>query len=330
MPVIVDAMGGDHAPDEVVAGALEAAEKHELEVVLVGDQERLGAAADKPRVTIHHASEVIGMDEHPAKALRQKRDSSIAVAAGLAKKLGDAPIVSAGSTGAVLAAALFGWKRLPGVERPCIAGLVPTPSGSAVIADIGANVDSKPSHVVQFGVLCSAYARLVLGVDAPRVGLLNIGEEPTKGSEAAQAAHSALSEALGERFVGNVEPEGVFHGVADVVVTDGFAGNIFLKTSEAISNLFHGTLKRALAKAPDLAAQAGPLLSDLGRFSTDRLEHSGAPLLGAAGTALIVHGSAKRDTITKAIRLADRAAQSGILDHLRTAFAEQKEAAHGA
>ena len=330
MPVIVDAMGGDHAPDEVVAGALEAAEKYELEVVLVGDQERLGAAAGTPRVTVHHASEVIGMDEHPAQALRRKKDSSIAVAAGLAKKLDNAPLVSAGSTGAVLAAALFGWRRLPGVERPCIAGLVPTPTGSAVIADIGANVDCKPSHIVQFGVLCSAYAQLVLEVESPRVGLLNIGEEATKGSEAAQAAHVALAEAFGDRFLGNIEPEAVYQGAADVVVTDGFAGNIFLKTSEAISNLFHGTLKKALGQAPDLAAQAGPLLAELGRFSLDRLEHSGAPLLGAAGTALIAHGSAKRDTICNAIALADRCAKSGILEHLRSTFAQDEEAAHGA
>ena len=332
MPVIVDAMGGDHAPGEIVQGALDAARDFDLDVVLVGREAEvraLGLDLDHPRVRLHPAAEVIGMDEHPAQALKKKRDNSISVGMQLALQDPSSSFVSAGSTGAVLAGALFTWKRLPGVERPCIAGILPTLEGSCVVADIGANVDCKASHITHFAVLCAAYSSYMVGVEAPRVALLNIGSEAAKGNEASQLAHAALSELPGIHFLGNIEPEAVYLGGADVVVTDGFPGNIFLKTSEAISNIFHRLLKKGLGANPALATQARPLLAELGRFSTEKSEYAGAPLLGTNGTAIIVHGAARATTIKNAIGCADRAAKSGYLEHLRGIYQAKREAAPG-
>ncbi len=326
MPVIVDAMGGDHSPSQVVAGCLKAANTFDFEIVLVGQEEALAPfEISHPKIRIHPASQVIEMGEHPAQAFKRKPDSSIRVGIQLAQSEPGSAFVSAGSTGAVMTAALLTWKRLPGVERPCIAGFVPTADGgNTVIADIGANVDCKPSNLAQFAVLCSAYANFTVGVETPRVGLLNIGSEPSKGNEAALAAFEALSQVPGIQFIGNVEPQAVFSGDADVVVTDGFAGNIFLKTSESISNLFQSVLKSGLQEDPELLKRGASWLSQLGRYDTNRQEHAGAPLLGTNGTAIIVHGDAQADTICNAVGVAGRAAASGYLEHLRATFSKKE------
>lgn len=327
MPVIVDAMGGDHAPGEIVQGAVQAAQDFEQDVVLVGHQTQIEALGlSHPRVRVVHAEHVIGMHEHPARALKKKPDSSIAVAARLALQTPGSSLVSAGSTGAVMAAALFLWKRIPGVERPCIAGIMPTLRGSCVMADIGANVDCKPSHIAQFATLTSSYASHALGVEDPSVGLLNIGAEASKGNEAAQAAHGALSELPGIRFVGNVEPDAVYAGEVDVVVCDGFPGNIFLKTSEALAHVFHHHIGEEFRKNPTLVQEGKGFLESLSRFSPHRSEYAGAPLLGTNGTAIIVHGSARAETVRNAIQVASRAADSGCLEHLKDHYQRKQEA----
>lgn len=318
MPIVVDAMGGDHAPDAIVQGAVLAARELDDEVVLVGREDAIrdaiGAEADGVRVV--HAPEVVEMGEHPAKALKRKPENSVSVGMKLAAEPGSA-FVSAGSTGAVMAGALFGWGRLPGIERPAIAGLIPSRKGTTIVADVGANVDCKPSHIGQFAVLAAAYSSHLMKIERPRVGILNIGTEASKGNESVREARAHLEALGGIDFVGNVEPEGVYSGEADVVVTDGFPGNIFLKTSEAVA----GTLGRMVKEA---AAQVGdalqPLLETFARFDPDHSDNAGAPLLGVDGTAIIVHGDARAETIRNAVKLASRAAASGYLDHLRTLF----------
>jgi glycerol-3-phosphate acyltransferase PlsX len=328
MPVIVDAMGGDFAPSEVVQGALLAADQFDIDILLVGQREQIAPlVAGHPHLRIEHAEEVVGMHEHPARSLKRKPQSSIAVAARLAKDLPGSPLVSAGSTGAVLAAALFIWKRIPGIERPCIAGIMPTTKAPCVIADIGANVDCKPSQICQFALLAATYASHTLGIENPSVGLLNIGAEATKGNEASQVAYQALKELSGIRFLGNVEPEAIYAGEVDVVASDGFAGNIFLKTSEALAHVFHHQIEKMSAH-PILAPGGQHLREKLAHFSPDLSDYAGAPLLGTNGTAIIVHGSARAETVKNAIQVAHRAAQSGYLEHLKDIYRKKQEAPH--
>ena len=312
MPVIVDAMGGDHAPAEVVTGAVAAAREFGIEVVLVGrrcDIEHLDVAS--PCVSIEHADEVIGFNEHPAMALRRKPTASIVVAAKLAKERPGAALLSAGHTGAVMAAALLSLGRIPGVERPGIAAVIPTEEKSVVVLDVGANVDCKPSHLVQFAIMGTAYARAVLGVDKPTVGLLNIGEEEKKGNELSLAAFKALTTATDIEFRGNVEPSGLYAGQVDVVVTDGFAGNIFLKSSEAVSNILQKLVRQELSSATEAgAAIARGLGARLGRFSTRNPQYAGAPLLGIDGTCIIAHGGSRAETIKHCVVLAEKFAAS--------------------
>lgn len=327
MAIVVDAMGGDFAPTEVVQGAGLAAPELDQDLILVGRQaeiEKVGVS--HPRIRIHHTDDVVEMGEHPAQALKKKPKNSISVGMQLARETPGSAFVSAGSTGACMAAALFVMKRLPGVERPPIAGVMPSLKGACVVADVGANVDCKPSQVGQFAVMASAYARFLFKIDEPRVGLLNIGTEPAKGNEAAQSYFELLSKQPGIKFVGNVEPEHVFHGDVDAVVTDGYPGNIFLKSSEAVANVFHTILKEELGKlaaaaGPDMAKKVGGGLKErLGRFSTSRPDLAGAPLLGVNGTVIIVHGAARAETVKNAILVGARVAGSGYLDHLRAIF----------
>jgi len=323
MPVIVDAMGGDHAPDEIVLGAVAAAREYDIDVILVGDRERLTQFdVASPRVTIEHAATTIGMNEHPAKALRRKPDSSIAVAARLAKQH-DAALLSAGHTGAVMAAALLAWGRVPGIERPGIACVIPTERRPVVVLDVGANVDCKPTHLVQFAIMGSTYARLVLETAQPTVGLLNIGEEEKKGNEQTLAAYQFLAQCPEITFSGNVEPSGLYAGQTDVVVTDGFPGNIFLKTSEAVSGLVQRLITDALAELdlqqPNLA---GKLFGRLAKYSPRNPEYAGAPLLGVDGTCIIAHGCARAETIKHCVNLSHRFAASSTLQHIRKRVAQ--------
>jgi len=319
MPVVVDAMGGDFAPQEIVKGAVAAATEFNLEVILVGDKGKIAECCiDTSSVTIQHASDVIGMNEHPAKAIRKKPDSSIAVAAKIAKETDGGSLVSAGHTGAVMAAAVFTFRRISGIERPAIACVMPSTGNDVIVLDVGANVDCKPSHLEHFGVMGAAYAKHVLEVENPRVGLLNIGEEAKKGNEQTLLTHKLLSESTLINFTGNVEPSGVFSGSADVIVADGFAGNILLKSTEAISNVLQGIIKKeitALSLAPE---QLQGFFKSMARFSTKNPQYAGAPLLGVDGTCFIAHGGANAATIKHCIALADRFQKSNALEFMKS------------
>lgn len=311
MAIALDAMGGDLAPAATVEGALRAHRERGLEVVLVGDEprlraelSRLGAGASELRV--HHASQVVGMGEHPGQALRKKKDSSLRVSFDLCKAGQVAGVVSAGNSGAVLAGGIFVLGRLEGVERPCICGSLPTLGGAgrAVLVDTGANVVCKPVHLVQFALMGEVYARRVLGVPRPRIGVVANGEEEGKGTDLTRAAAAALRKPeSGVAFNGYVEGKDVFAGEFDVIVTDGFTGNVLLKTGEGAVWAFAQLLKRQIAGS--LRASAGALLLrsalEQVRKRVDYEEVGGAPLLGIHGAALIAHGRSTPRAILNAL-----------------------------
>src|SRR5437870_5286546 len=324
MTIALDAMGGDLAPAATVEGALRAHRERGLDVVLVGDEPRVreelrrhGAGAQEVR--IHHASEVVEMDEHPGQALRKKKDSSIRVAFDLCKAGQAGAMVSAGNSGAVLAGGLFVLGRLDHVDRPCIGGSLPSlgSAGRAVLVDMGANVEVTPLQLVQFALLGEVYARRVLGVARPRVGVVANGEEEGKGTDLTRAAAAALKKReSGIAFSGYVEGKDVFSGDYDVIVTDGFTGNVLLKTAEGAVWAFAQLLKRQIAGS--IRATAGALLlkSALEQVKkrVDYEEVGGAPLLGVEGVGLIAHGRSSANAILNALSAAE-------------AFAAQKLAA---
>ena len=314
--VALDAMGGDHAPDEVIAGGITAAEAGH-DVILVGDQsiisDRLAAlGADLPVVA---ADEVIEMGDDPARAIREKPDSSIAVAARLVKS-GDADaLVSAGSTGATLAAAAVILRRAKGVLRPVIASIFPTPGSHTVVLDSGANPDCKPEHLVQFGIMGALVAELYLEVPHPRVGLLNIGEEEGKGRELEKGAFALLNE-TDLNFIGNVEGRDLASDRADVFVTDGFTGNVLLKTTEGAVQFIVEYLQAALIKLPpDDLALVAPLMSEV-RQRLDHEEYGGGHLLGTNGVVVIAHGSSSRVAIANAVAMASDGADRDLAGHV--------------
>ena len=324
MRISVDAMGGDDAPREIVAGALSAARQvNGLErLFLVGDQSAIEAELVKfsepvpSCIEIVHTTEVVGMGEAPATAIRRKKDSSIARAISLVKE-GDADaIFSAGNTGAAVAAATLMLRTLKGVSRPVIAAVIPTSESPYVLLDAGANPDSTPEMLQQFAVMGSIYAREILGVSSPRVGLLSIGEEAAKGNETTKKGFGLLEQAR-LRFVGNVESRDLFSGKVDVAVCDGFVGNVVLKTAESVASMMSTWLKELFRKSP--IRILGYLLSR-GVFREVRRKmdpscHGGAPLLGANGVVIIGHGSSNREAAYNGIRVACEAV-SHDLNHL--------------
>jgi len=325
-PVIgVDAMGGDLAPRVNIQGALEALAEPgaSFDVVLVGDEkairdeaQRLGLSDRLPRVI--HATEQVEMSEHAAQAVRKKRDSSINVCARLHKSGETDAIVSAGNTGAVVAAGLIELGRIEQIQRPAIATVLPTPQGNVVILDVGATTDCKPAHLAQFAIMGSIYARLVLRIEKPRVGLLNIGEEAEKGSELYYEAHQLLKRAP-VHFAGNVEGREVILGTADVVVCDGFVGNVLLKFAESVIPSISTMIKDEIAAHP-LSAMAGLLLKPAFRRLKRRLDYAevgGAPLLGVAGACIIAHGRSNSRAIKNAIKVAARCAEARVADSIR-------------
>jgi len=325
-PVIgVDAMGGDLAPRVVIQGALEALNEPgaSFDVALIGDEreieaeaERLGVRQHLPRII--HAAEVIEMAESAAQSVRKKRDSSISVGARLHKSGETNALVSAGNTGAVVAAALFEIGRIAQISRPAIATVLPTPQGNVVILDVGATSDCKPSHLYQFAVMGSIYARLVLGIERPRVGLLNIGEEAEKGSELYYEAHQLLKRSP-IHFVGNVEGKDIILGTADVVVCDGFVGNVLLKFAESVIPSLSTMIKDEIRAHP-LSMAAGLLLKPAFRRLKGRLDYAevgGAPLLGVDGTCIIGHGRSNPRAIKNAIKVAARCAEARVADSIR-------------
>lgn len=312
--IAVDAMGGDYAPDEVVKGALSASVRAGVEVLLVGDRDRL-----EPLVAQHkeagaayrivHAPRVVAMTDHPVEAIRHGGDTSIAVAADLVRAGEAQGLVSAGHTGAAMAAALLKLGRLPGVERPAVCSFMPTIHGSCLIVDAGANVDSRPSHLVQFAEMGAIYAEYVLHVDRPRVGLLNIGEEETKGSELAVKVHQLLRARPHLNFVGNVEGRDISWGKADVVVCDGFIGNVVLKFAEGMGTALFHLIREEVGS--DWRSRLGALFVRPAlirvRKRVDYTEYGGAPLLGVRGVCIIAHGSSNAKAMTNAVRVAAEA-----------------------
>ena len=324
MRIALDAMGGDHAPAVTVAGAVAAAREYGVEVALVGRPDAIRAELGQLDTTglslpIVEATDVIAMDERAAAVARRKTGSSIHVALRQVKEGEAAAMVSAGNSGAVMAAALFVLGRVPGIERPAIGALLPTATGHVFLIDAGANTDPKPAQLLQFGQLGAIYMERVRGVSRPRVGLLANGEEPGKGNELVQAAHPLLA-ASGLNFAGNVEGKDVTAGVVDVVVTDGFTGNVVLKLSEGVATMLLGALREELTRGlltRLLAAGLRPAFRRVGA-KLDYRETGGAPLLGVDGVAIIAHGRSDTVAIKNAIRVARETAQGGTLDAIRS------------
>lgn len=319
--VALDAMGSDHGPQETVAGAIRAAEEGH-EVVLVGDEAALRPilAAKGADLPVVHASEVIEMHEDPAKAIREKSDSSVVRAARMVRDGEAEAMVSAGSTGAALASAAIVIGRLPGVHRPAIATLIPTPGAPTVMIDSGANPDCRPEYLVQFAVMGSLLSEVVLGVDRPRVALFNIGEEKSKGRDLDREVYGRLME-TSLNFVGNVEGRDITHDTADVWVTDGFTGNVILKTTEGTANYALSLALEALTKLPE--EMHPPVMRALGtiqeKLSPDK--YGGAHLVGAKGIVIIAHGASSSTAIYNAIRMATEGAKGGLVEQLQARLA---------
>ncbi len=309
MRIAVDAMGGDHAPDIPVAGALLAARELGAEIVLVGQQDRIESVIKNhpaaPDIEIVHADEVIGMDESPATALRRKRGSSIHKAAQLLRDGEVGGVVSAGNTGAVMITAKLYAGTITGVDRPALSVVLPTLVGHMVLLDVGANIDPKSQHLVQFGVMGHFLASQLLGAQNPKVGLLSIGEEAGKGTDLIREGHAALSRAP-LNFIGNVESNDIYSGATDVVVCDGFTGNVVLKTSEAVVETMLYLLREELtsSRRGKLGARLAREAFRSYRKRVDYAEWGGANLLGIKGSCVICHGRSSAKAIVSGIRVA--------------------------
>ena len=309
--IAVDALGGDRAPEEVVAGAAEAAGEG-IDVVLVGP-----AGLDTHGLELVEAAEVLAMDEKPAEAVRAKPDSSLVVANRLVADGGAAAVLSAGNTGAMLAAGLLHVRRLPGVMRPAIAVVLPSRRGPSVLLDSGANADARPEHLLQFAYMGAIFAEEVLELPQPSVRLLSIGEEPEKGSQLALEAHELLA-ASDLNFEGNTESRELLEGAADVVVTDGFTGNVSLKLLEGTIKTLLDALREEITSTPR-GKLGGLLIRPAARSLRNRLDpdtYGGAYLLGLRGLSVIAHGNSSRRAIANAIRLAARGVEHDVVDRL--------------
>jgi glycerol-3-phosphate acyltransferase PlsX len=330
--IAVDAMGGDKGPRVVVAGAIDAAlaRPGEIRIILVGREEALRplvGKVDSSLVEIVHASESIDMHESPANAIRKKKDASITVALRLVREGKADAMISAGNTGAVVASSLLTIGRLHGVSRPAISTLWPNKRKGAVVLDVGANHECTPKNLVQFAVMGSVFAEKHLGIKNPRVGLLNIGEERSKGNELVRDSYGLLETDGRIQFVGNVEGRDVFDGAADVVVCDGFVGNVILKFSESIysflSHLVRDQIRRGfLAKAGALLMK--PAFTSI-RSRLDYAEYGGAPLLGVNGVVIISHGKSSRRAIKNAVLAGAKSVDADLNRHIEERFASPRE-----
>ncbi|MDJ1182282.1 phosphate acyltransferase PlsX [Roseofilum casamattae] len=323
--IAIDAMGGDYAPDEIVAGALRAKEELDAQILLVGDPEQIEQSISKHtrshQLEIVPSEGVIAMDEEPLVALRRKKKASISVAMNLVKQDRADAVVSAGHSGAAMAAALLRLGRLPGIDRPAIGAVFPTlmANKSVLILDVGANVDCRPQFLEQFALMGTVYSQYVLGVDGPKVGLLNIGEESCKGNDLAIRTHELLQNNPLVPFIGNAEGRDVLSGQYDVIVCDGFAGNVLLKFAEAVGSVMLQIVREELPQGIRGQVGAAILKPNLRRIKQrlDHAEHGGALLLGVAGICIISHGSAQAPTIFNAIRMAKDAVDNHVLDRLK-------------
>jgi phosphate acyltransferase len=328
MRIALDAMGGDHAPEAIVRGAIEAVRELGIEIALVGlpdvIQRHLGSGVTPPGITIVPAEDVISMDEHGATAARQKRKASINVGLREVKEGRAAAFVSAGNTGAVMAGAIFVLGRVRGIERPALGTVFPASGGRRVlILDVGANAETKPQYLGQFAEMGQAYARLALGVARPRVALLSIGEEASKGSTLVQEGHAALSGRDGLNFVGNIEGKDIPRGLAEVIVTDGFTGNVAIKVAEGVAEFILDELRTVLTSRLrfKLAAAALRPAFRILRGRLDYREYGGAPLLGVDGLVIIAHGRSDARAILNAVRAARDAAAGDVVGAIRNSQA---------
>jgi len=315
--IAIDAMGGDHAPDEIVAGALLADRDGIAEILLVGDEARLRPLVGSSPIEIVHAPRTVAMDDHASAALRID-DSSLAVAIELVRDGRAAAVVSAGNSGAFLAIGLVRLRKIAGIARPAIAVVMPGQHGPVVILDSGANVDCRPEWLVQFGLMGTAYARTVLGVAQPRVGIISVGEERTKGN--AQVIEAArLLDTAPLTFVGNVEGKDIFNGLADVIVTDGFVGNVMLKLAEGAATTILETMTEEILKSNLLVRLGAQLVRPALRRARKRLDYEsygGAPLLGLRGNCIVAHGRARREAIRNAIAAAVAEANEDVVGRI--------------
>jgi glycerol-3-phosphate acyltransferase PlsX len=327
-------MGGDYGPSVVVEGAVRffrecpRQKRTDVEIVLVGDKNMLArkltrSGGAKLPIEIQHASQVIAMNDHPAESLKAKPDSSIAVMAGLQKEGRVQAMVSPGNTGAMMAASVLTLGRIHGVQRPALAGTFPSQGNPTVVLDVGANVDCKPDQLRQFALMGSAYSTGVFGIENPRVTLLNVGEERTKGTRTDQIAYQ-LIESSGVNFTGNIEGDGILKGEADVVVCDGFIGNVLLKVTESIAELIGGSLYLDMRR--HWVSRAGYLLM---RHSfaklwqkLDSAEYGGVPLLGLNGVSIVAHGSSNSKAIKNALLASCDFYRSGVNDMIRSELKE--------
>lgn len=334
MKIAVDVMGTDYGPKELVKGAVDAVRAYGCEVILVGDEEivkkelALNNADKDSKISICHAGDVIAMDEHPAIAVRRKKDASIVVASKLLRENKCDALISAGSTGAAVTSALFCVGRIPGVDKPCIATTIPSLKGISIMLDSGAFVDAKPKQMVINAVMGSVYAQKLMNIKEPRVGLLNIGSEETKGNELALATYPLLKELKQINFIGNVEGNDIPKGNVDVVVCDAFVGNVALKFGEGLANAIMTMLKDAINNGGFLA-KIGALLLKPALVSmkkrVDVQEYGGALLLGVKGPFMICHGNSKAKSIQSAIRMVINLVEQDIVGTLSEKIAEAQQ-----
>ena len=327
--VAIDCMGGDHGPEVTVQAALDFVRKHEdVRAILVGIEEKIRpflGQADQSRLVIRHASEVVAMDESPALAIRTKKDSSMRVALDLVKSGEADACVSAGNTGALMAISRFVLKMLPGIDRPAICAVLPTMSGHVHVLDLGANVDCSPEHLLQFGIMGASLVGAIEHKDRPTVGILNIGEEDIKGNDVVKRAAELLKDS-GLNFVGNIEGDGLYKGEAEVVVCDGFVGNVALKASEGLAQMLATFLRQEFGRnlLTKLAALiALPVIRHFKR-RVDHRRYNGASLLGLRGIVVKSHGSADAFSFGNALDRAAETVRNGVLERISKRVAQQQ------
>lgn len=317
MKIAVDVMGGDYAPQELVLGAQKFLQSNDnAELILVGNESAIRETMPElpERCEIFHTPEYVEMGEPPMQALRKKKHASIAVAAHLVREGKADALLSAGSTGAQMVASLMELGRIPGVDRPAISVMLPSAKEHGVLLlDVGANVDCKPHHLLQFALMGSAYYEKVCKISRPAVGILSIGEEASKGNDLTKAAYELISNSS-LNFIGNVEADHLYYGKAHVIVCDGFVGNVLLKGSESISELIQGAVFKAAQSLDISSDKLMALKSGLKKFSSDAPEYSAAPLLGINGVSVVCHGKSRSGVIANAIRLAASYASTGVID----------------
>lgn len=323
--IAVDAMGGDYAPDEIVAGAIRASAELDVEVLLVGDSQKIESYLEhhhySQNIEIVEANDVVTMHEEPLNGIRRKPNASINVAMNLVKENRADAVVSAGHSGAAMASALLRLGRIPGIDRPAIGAVLPTilAGKSVIVLDVGANVDSRPKYLEQFALMGTIYSKYVMGVESPKVGLLNIGEESSKGNDLAVKTHQFLQENPQIPFIGNAEGRDVLSGNFDVIVCDGFIGNVLLKFAEAVGEVMLQILREELPQGIHGQLGTAILKPNLRRIKqrVDHAEHGGALLFGVGGICIISHGSSQAPSVFNAIRQAKDAITNKVLDRIK-------------